>query len=243
MASQSSESGALVRLDHRAPSWLRQALVILAKDVRIELRTGEVVTTSAFFGALVVVIASFALHGGPAGRSLVAAGVIWLAVAFAAVLALGRAWQREREESALDGLLVTPVSRSAIFAGKAVGLWLFLAAVEVVVVPLTALLFAVDLPPVAGGLVLIAAFATPGIAATGTLFGAMTVRTSARDLILAVVLFPLLAPTLLAAVGATRELLAGIPLSELVDYFKLMGVFDVVFVTGGLTLFGTLVES
>jgi heme exporter protein B len=190
-----------------------------------------------------VIVASFALHGGPATRSLVAAGVIWLSVAFSAVLALGRAWQREREESALDGLLVSPVSRSAIFVGKALGLALFLFIVEIIVIPLTALLFAVDLPPVALGLLLIVAFATPGIAATGTLFGAMTARTSARDLILAVVLFPLLAPTLLTAVGATRELLSGVPLAELGDYFKLLGVFDVVFVAGGVALFGTLVES
>jgi heme exporter protein B len=220
-----------------------QVWVVLGKDVAIELRSREIVTTSAFFAALVVIVASFALRGGPATRALVAAGVIWLAVAFSTVLALGRAWQREREESALDGLLLSPVRRSAIFAGKAIGLALFLTAVEIVVIPLTALLFAVDLVPHAAGLVAITAFATPGIAATGTLFGAMTARTRARDLILAVVLFPLLAPTLLTAVGATRELLSGIPLAELGDYFKLLGVFDVVFVAGGLTLFGTLVES
>ena len=216
--------------------------MILAKDLRIELRTREVVTTAAFFAGLIVVIASFALSGS-ASRFLVAAGVIWLSTAFAAVLALGRAWQREREEGALDGLLVTPVSRSAIFAGKALGLALFLVVVEIVVIPLTALLFALDLPPIALGLLAIVAVATPGIAATGTLFGAMTVRTRARDLILAVVLFPLLAPTLLTAVAATRELFAGAPLGELFDYFKLMGVFDVVFVSGGLALFGTLIES
>jgi heme exporter protein B len=227
----------------RRPSWAAQAFVVFSKDVLIELRTREVVTTSTFFAALIVIIASFALHGGPVGKSLVAAGVIWLSIAFSAVLALGRGWQREREEAALDGLLVSPLSRSAIFAGKALGLVVFLAAVEIVVIPLTALLFAVDLLPVGLGLVAIAAAATPGIAATGTLFGAMTVRTRARDLILAVVLFPLLAPTLLTAVGATRELLSGVPLAELGDYFKLMGVFDVVFIAGGLGLFGTLVES
>ncbi len=216
---------------------------MLAKDVSIELRTREVVTTSTFFAALVVILTSFALSGGSTSRSLVAAGVIWISVAFSTVLSLGRSWQREREEGALDGLLVSPLSRSAIFAGKAVSLVLFLLAVEIVVIPLTALLFAVDLPPVALGLCAIALSATPGIAATGTLFGAMTVRTRARDLILAVVLFPLLAPTLLTAVGATRELLSGVPLAELADYFKLMGVFDVVFVAGGLGLFGTLLDD
>ncbi len=231
------------RVVARTPGWTTQAVVILRKDLLIELRTGEVVTTSAFFAALVVIIASFAFYGGPSTKRLVAAGALWLSVAFAAVLALGRAWQREREESALAGLLVAPLSRSAIFAGKALGLLVFLSVVEAVVVPLTALLFSVDLVEAGPALALICLLATPGVAATGTLFGSMTVRTRARDLLLAIVLLPLLAPTRLAAVVATRELMGGTPLAELGDYFKLMGVFDFVFVTGGLGLFGTLIEG
>jgi heme exporter protein B len=173
----------------------------------------------------------------------VAPGVVWVSVTFAAVLALGRTWFREREESALLGLLVSPLSRSAIFAGKALGVLAFLAVVELLVVPVTALLFGIDLIQHGPGLLLIALFATPGIAASGTLFGVMTVRTRARDLVLASVLFPLLTPTLMAAVAATRELMVGARIEELGDYAMLMGVFDLVFVAGGLALFGTLVES
>ena len=231
------------KAERAIPGWFTQAVVILRKDLLIELRTGEVVTTSAFFAALVVIIASFAFYGGPTTARLVAAGALWLSVAFAAVLALGRAWQREREESALQGLLVAPVSRSAIFAGKAIGLMAFLGVVELVVIPLSALLFGVDLIEAGPALICICLLATPGIAATGTLFGSMTVRTRARDLLLAIVLLPLLAPTLLAAVAATRELMGGAPLNELGDYFKLMGVFDLLFVSGGLALFGTLIEG
>jgi heme exporter protein B len=166
---------------------------------------------------------------------------VWLALAFAAVLSLGKAWQRERDEGALDGLLVSPLSRSAIFAGKALSVWTFLLVVLLVVMPLTLVLFALDaklLPP----LLVIGAVATPGVAASGTLFGSMTVRTGARDLMLAVVLFPLLSPTLLAAVAATRELFNGVPLAELGDYLRAMAVFDLVFTAGGLAMFGTLVE-
>jgi heme exporter protein B len=223
-------------------SWLAQASLILRKDLAIELSTGEVVITSGFFALLVVIMASLAFFGGPASGRIVAAGVIWLSLAFSAVLALGKTWQRERDESALDGLLVAPLSRSAIFAGKALGVLSFLVIVECVVMPVAALLFSLDLIQVGPGLLCIALVATPGIAASGTLFGSMTVRTHARDLLLAVVLFPLLSPTLLAAVAATRELLNGAPVAELGDYFQLMGVFDVVFVSGGLMLFGTLVE-
>ncbi|MDQ2643162.1 MAG: heme exporter protein CcmB, partial [Myxococcota bacterium] len=191
---------------------------------------------------LVVILASLSFYGGPANARMVAAGVIWLSVSFAAVLALGKTWQREREEGALDGLLVAPLSRSAIFAGKALGVLGFLLVIELVVIPAAALLFALDLLEVGPGVLAIALVATPGVAASGTLFGAMTVRTQARDLLLAVVLFPLLTPTLLAAVAATRELFSGVPLVELGDYFRLLGVFDAVFIAGGLGLFGTLIE-
>lgn len=234
---------ARVPLPQRVPGWLAQARILFGKDLAIELRTGEVVTTSGFFALLVVILASLSFYGGASTRRLVASGVIWVSVAFAAVLALGRTWQRERDESALTALLVAPLERSAIFAGKALGVFVFLTVVELVVIPAAALLFAVDLLELGGGLALIALAATPGIAASGTLFGAMTVRTRARDLILAIVLFPLLSPTLLAAVAATRELLGGAAIGELGDYFKLMGVFDLVFVAGGLALFGPLMDG
>lgn len=223
------------------PSWGRQVLVVYRKDLSIEAATGEVIVTSGFFALLVVVLASLSFFGGPVSARGVAAGTVWLSVAFAAVLSLGKTWQRERDEAALDGLLVAPLSRSAIFAGKALSVWTFLLAVQLVVLPVTLVLFSID-ASLLGPLLVVAAFATPGVAASGTLFGAMTVRTGARDLLLAVVLFPLLAPTLLAAVAASRDLFNGVPLSELGDYLKLMGVFDLVFTAGGLGMFGTLVE-
>lgn len=225
------------------PSWLAQTGILLRKDLTIELRTGEVLVTSGFFAVLVVVLGSLAFYLGPDTRGQVAAGVIWLAVAFASVLALGRLWQRERDEGAFDGILTAPVAPSAVFVGKALGLLAFLLLIELVVVPLSALFFALEPSDVGGGLVAIALVATPGIAAAGTLFGAMTVRTRARDLVLAVVLLALLAPVVLTAVAATRELLGGAHLGELGDYFRLLGVFDVAFVAGGVGLFGMLVDG
>lgn len=226
-----------------AARWLEQATLILRKDLLLESRTGEVLTTSAFFALLVVIISSLAYYLGPETRTQVAAGVIWLAVAFATVLSLSRTWQREREEGAFDGLNTAPLMPSALFAGKACSLFLFLAAIEVVVIPTVALLFSVDLWSHGVGLLILALVATPGIASSATVFGVMTVRTRARDLVLAIVLFPLLAPTLLCAVVATRELLGGVPFAELTDYLLLMGVFDGVFLAGGLGLFGTLAEE
>jgi heme exporter protein B len=230
-------------LPRRRPGWVRQALLVAGKDLAIEISTGEIVTTSGFFAVLVAVIASLAFFAGQDATERVAPGVIWVSVAFASVLSLSRTWQREREDGALSGLLVLPVARSAIFAGKALGLFAFVLAVELIVVPVAALLFGVDLTRVGGGLALFCLSATPGIAASGTLFGAMTVRTRARDLVLASVLFPLLTPTLLAAVAGTRELFGGAALGELTDYIALMGVFDVVFIAGGLGLFDLMIEG
>jgi heme exporter protein B len=237
-----AETTARPAVSRRLPGFGAQVLLVLRKDLAIEARTGEVVVTSGFFAVLSVVLVSLTLFGGPATGRLVAAGAIWLSVAFAAVLALGRAWQREREENALDGLLVAPIDKAAVFVGKALGILAFLFAIEVVVIPLTALFFSIDLGRHGLGIAAIALIATPGVAATGTLFGSMTVRTQARDLLLAVVLFPLLAPTLLTAVVATRELFGGLAVFELGDYFLLMGVFDLVFIAGGVALFGTLIE-
>ncbi len=224
-------------------------LAVLAKDLRIELATREIVTTAGFFAALVAIMASLAFTTGPETSTRVAPGAMWLAIAFAAVLALGRTWQREREESALLGLVVSPLPRAAIWCGKALGVLGFLVAVEIVVVPLVALLFHVDLGPVLAPLAVVVLAGTVGVAAMGTLFGAMTVRTRARELILATVLFPLLSPALLSSVSATREIFyaatRGMPvdLGEVADWLRLLGVFDVVAIAGGLGLFGQLLED
>jgi heme exporter protein B len=234
----------------RAPSrFWRATLAVLAKDLRIEIATREIVTTAAFFAALVAILASVAFTAGPLTTTRVAPGALWLAIVFSSVLALGRTWQREREESALVGLLVSPIPRAAIWCGKAVGVLVFLAAVEVVVVPLVALFFHVDLPAVIGPLSLVMLLGTVGVAATGTLFGAMTVRTRARELLLASVLFPLLSPALVASVAATREIFyAGasgqvVNMAEVRDWLVLLGVFDAVAIAGSMAMFGALLED
>jgi heme exporter protein B len=225
------------------PNAIVQAWLIAKKDLLIERRTGEIVVTGGFFGALLAVLASVAFYGGPSNARYLAPGAIWLATAFSAVLALGRTWQREREEGALEALLAGPVSRPAIFFGKAAGVALFLVVIEAIVVPIVALLLQVDLPAIIGGLTLLLALATIGVAASGTLFGAMTARTRARELILAAVLFPLLTPTLVLGVSATRDLVDGRTLVDILDSMKLLLIFDGVFVIGGAALFSSVIDD
>ena len=235
------------------PGPFRAAALVLGKDLAIELRTREIVTTAGFFAALVAILASVSFYSGPDTTIRVAPGALWLAIAFSSILALGRTWQRERDESALTGLLVAPIPRASIFLGKAMGVLAFVTAVELIVVPVVALFFHVELPDVAGSLCVVVVMGTIGVAATGTLFGAMTVRTQARDLVLATVLFPLLSPALLSAVAATREIFALAQsmhppgtleqLAEVRDYLVLLAAFDVLALLGGIVFFGPLVDE
>jgi heme exporter protein B len=240
-ATSSAPSSAVAR--RHPPGWLRQAWLVAEKDLRIELSTGEILTTAGFFAVLVAIIASLAFFSGDNARRDVAPGVIWVAVAFASILALSRTWQREREEGALLGLLVTPLSRSAIFAGKAIGVAAFITAVQTIVIGISAILFGLDLAVVGGKVALLSAASTPGIAASGTLFGAMTIRTRARDLVLASVLLPLTSPSILTGVAGTRAAIEGARLAQLSDYFLLDGLFAAVFIAGGLGMFEALIEG
>lgn len=223
-----------------SPSFARSALLIAMKDFKVELRTGEIVVTAGFFAVLVTVLCAVAF---PA-ESGAAAGAMWLPIAFSAVLSVGRTWQKEAQDGAFTALLVSPVPRAAIFLGKTLGVFLFLLIISLVVIPLVALFFHLDLLEVGPGIVLLATAGIVGVAATGTLFGAMTVRTRAKDLVLASVLFPLLSPVLLTGVSATSHLIeerAGI--GTLRDYFLLLFVFDAVAIAAGAALFGALLED
>ncbi len=225
------------------PGLVASAFAVFEKDLRIELRTREIVTTAGLFAVLIATLASLSFHTGADQGSRTAPGAMWLSIAFSSVLALARTWQREREDGALVALLISPIPRASIFIGKALGVFVFITAIECIVVPVVALLFHIDLVGehgVIGSLVPLLVLGTLGVSATGTLFGAMTVRTRARDLVLASVLFPLLSPTLLSGVVGTRELLGGASFTELRDYFILLSAFDAVAILGGIGLFGPL---
>lgn len=226
------------------PGLFTVAYEVCRKDLRIELRTKEIATTGSFFAVLVAILSSIAFYiDDPKAKPWLAAGTIWIALFFASALSFGRVWQREREESALVGLLVAPIPRAGIFLGKTLGVVGIVASVEVVVVAVVGLLFSIDLPRLVPALSALLLLGTIAIGAIGTLFGVMTVRTRARDLVLASVLFPLLSPVLMTGAKATRELFVGAPLAELRDYFVLLGAFDVLALAFGVALFGSLVED
>lgn len=223
-------------------SWLRATLAIARKDLAIERRTREITTSTAFFALLVAAIASLSFYVDEAASRHLAPGVLHVAIAFAAVLAISRSWAREREEDAMRALLMAPIPRTAIYAGKAISSWVFLAIVEVLLVPAVGVLYRADFASVLDQLALVLALVTLGVVLSGTLFGVMTVRTSARDLVLSVVLFPLLTPALLAGVVATRELLGG-NAAEVAAWMKVLLAYDVVVGAAAFVLFEPLVAD
>jgi len=222
---------------------IRHALAIAAKDLRIELRVREVVPTMTLFAALVAILSSISLYVDEPTGQKVAPGVLWIAIAFAGTLGLSRTWGREREEGALRAVLLSRASAPAIFLGKGLGALVFVLLTELVVAPLVAILLHAPVFEHLAGFALLVLLGTVGFVAAGTLFGALVARTRARDLTLAVVLYPLVSPALLCGVVATRDLLGGATLAQVSDWLKLLLIFDLVFIGGGVALLDVLLAD
>jgi len=226
---------------------------IAKKDARIEARTREVVSTAGVFSIVVGFLASMAFQVDDRTNAATAAGTIWITMFFASVLSFGRIWQRERDESALTGLLVAPIPRASIFLGKALATAAMIAIIEVPLVALCMFLFHIDFTPERGGASMetvhlgaflgLLAMGTLALAVIGTLFGAMTVRTRARDLVLAIVLFPLLSPVLICGVVGSRRAFELQPFDVYEGFLGLMAVFVFVGLSAGIGLFGALLDD
>jgi heme exporter protein B len=178
-------------------SYLADVGTLAAKDLRLELRSRDTVPAMLLFVVSTLVVFNFAL---PAGASAEAAyGLLWAALVFTAILGLTRAWAAEREQRVLDGLVLAPSDRSAIWLGKAVAVVAFLALAEVVALPAFALFF----EPVSWELVAAVALASVGFAAVGTLLAAMAAASRARELLLPLLFLPLVIPIVVGGVGSS----------------------------------------
>jgi heme exporter protein CcmB len=224
--------------------FLRVAWLILRKDLTVEVRSREVLYTTAFFAVSCVLVFAFALV--KEGRPLedAAAGILWIAIAFAGTLALGRTFERERHAETLRALMLAPASRPAIYVGKLAGIVALLAVVEIVLVPLVGLLF--HAPFGARPLLVVALLATGtiGFSAVGTLFAAMLVRARSRDVLLPVLLYPITIPVIIAGVRGTAALVDPVPDVELARmWLAILTFFDVVFLTLSLWTFEPLMTE
>ncbi len=223
--------------------FFRVALTVAGKDLRVELRSRTALVSAITFAALVLVIFNYARDPAEISREALAPSVLWITFTFAGVIALNRSFSLERENAALDGLLLAPVSRSAIFLGKYLANLAFVLTIEAVTLPLFVLFFSVDVHGNLAGIGVTAVLATAGFVAIGTLLAAMTVRTRFAELMLPLLIFPFLLPPVSWAAQITTRLLAGRPVSEIVGWMRLITLYDVVFVTLCLLLFPSLVDE
>ena len=220
------------------PSFLATVWLVTRKDLVIEFRSREVVYTTLFFAVSCVLVFAFGFVREGVAVDDAAAGILWIAIAFSGTLALGRTFERERQNDTLRALMLAPLDRPAIYVGKLAGVLLLLAVVEAVVVPLVALMFHAPLfahPVLAGSLL---AAGTLGFAAVGTLFAAMLVRARSRDVLLPILLYPITIPVIIAGVRGTAALLqpeADLAVARM--WLSMLVCFDLVFITLALWTF------
>ena len=217
-------------------------LAIAWKDIRLEIRSRDTVVSALIFGLIVVVVFNFGLNRTPGSLAPVAPGLLWVAYGFVGVLAMNRAFSREQEQGALDGLLAAPVSRDAVFLGKMLGTLAFMLVIEVVLLPVFAVML--DLPTLSVTLGLIILLATVGFATVGTFFAAIAAQTRSREILLPVLFFPVIVPVIIAAVEATALVLQGGPIAPVwTRWLPLLVVFDALFLVICPWIFGYVFEG
>jgi heme exporter protein B len=216
-------------------------LTIARKDLRAEIRSRELVNTMGLFALLSVLIFSFALELDRLARQEAVSGVLWVTLVFASILGLNRSLAMEREQGSFDALLMAPISRGAIFAGKLLANFSFTLIVGLIMLPLMTLLY--NMPVIQPWIVVLLLLGTAGFSTVGTLLAAMTVQTRARESLLPIVMLPMALPVLIAAVRASTALLNDAPLEDWIAWPQIMAVVDLIYLTLCFLLFEYVIEG
>ena len=213
----------------------------LAKDIRLEWRSKDAINSMLFFGLLVVVVFSFSFDPIAEESRQIAGGLVWVAFLFAAVVALNQTWARELRNQVLDAYRVSPAPANSLFLAKAVGNFIFVVVLEALMTPLFIIFYKLRALGPAWELIPIAALGTWAIVVNGTFFAAMSLRTRAREIMLPLLLFPISLPAMLSMVRATTAILTGDESAKF--WIVLLVSYDVVFTTGCLLLFETVLQA
>jgi len=222
-------------------NFLKAVWAVVQKDLSAELRSRELLSAMLVFSLLVILIFNFALELDIKTRRSVTSGVLWATFAFAGTLGLNRSMAIEKDRGCLDGLLLAPVDRSAIYFGKVISNFAFMLIVEAIVLPVYSVLYGVNL--FQPGLLLVILLGSIGYTSVGTLLSAMSVQTRTRDVMLPILLFPVVIPVLIAAVKASGGYLTGAEFSEILPWLNLLIVYDVIFTSLAFMLFDSVVEE
>lgn len=237
----STKPGRAARSQTAAVSFFRALWAVVWKDLAAELRSRELLSAMLVFALLVILIFNFALKLDPKTRATITSGVLWVTFAFAGTLGLNRSMAMEKDRGCLDGLLLAPVDRSAIYFGKTVGNLIFMFIVEAIVLPVYSILYNVNL--FKPGLILVIILGSIGYVAVGTLLSSMAVQTRTRDVLLPILLFPVVIPVFIAAVEASSGFLQGIEMADIWPWLNLLIVYDVIFTAVAFMVFDYVVEE
>lgn len=224
-------------------SYLGKILAIVWKDIVAELRTKEMFSAMFVFSVLVIVIFNFAFDLRVSGERVreVAPGALWVAFAFSGILGLNRAFVMEKDRGCLEGLLLAPVDHTAIYFGKMLSTILFMLIVEAFMLPVFTAFFGVNLFDLR--LMMVIVLGTVGFAGVGTILSAMTAQTRAREVLLPILLLPVAAPVLIAAVKATSGILDGLTMVEIARWLQLLVAFAVIFPAAAFMTFDFVVKE
>ena len=222
-------------------SFLKAVAAVVWKDLQAEFRSRELFSAMLVFSLLIILIFNFALELDVKTRQSVTAGVLWATFAFAGTLGLNRSMAIEKDRGCLDGLLLAPVDRSAIYFGKVISNLAFMLIVELIVLPVYSVLYSVNL--FQPGLLLVILLGSIGYVGVGTLLAAMSVQTRTRDILLPILLFPVVIPVLLAAVKASSGFLTGAEWEEILVPLNLLIAYDVIFIAVAFMVFDSVVEE
>jgi heme exporter protein B len=222
-------------------NFIKAVSAVVWKDLRAEFRSRELFSAMLVFSLLIILIFNFALELDVKTRQSVTAGVLWSTFAFAGTLGLNRSMAIEKDRGCLDGLLLAPVDRSAIYFGKVISNLVFMLIVEVIVLPVYSVLYNVNL--FQPGLLLVILLGSIGYVAVGTLLSAMSVQTRTRDILLPILLFPVVIPVLLAAVKASSGFLNDAELADILLPINLLIAYDIIFIAVAFMVFDNVVEE
>ncbi|MGW8224557.1 MAG: heme exporter protein CcmB [Anaerolineales bacterium] len=224
-------------------NFIRAMGAVVWKDLSAELRSRELISAMLVFALLVILIFNFALDLDPATRRepTITAGVLWVIFVFAGTLGLNRSMAVEKDRGCMDGLLLAPVDRSAIYFGKVLGNLVFMLMVEIIVLPIYSLLYNVNL--FNPGLLLVILLGSMGYVAVGTLLAAMAVQARTRDILLPILLFPVVLPVILASVKASTGFLDGSEMDLIRPWLNLLIVYDIIFSAVAFMVFDYVVEE
>lgn len=219
----------------------RAVLAVLWKDLAAEMRSRELLSAMLVFALLVILIFNFAIELEPRLRPTITPGVLWVTLAFAGTLGLNRSMAIEKDRGCLDGLLLAPVDRSAIFFGKMLANLIFMLLVAAIILPVYSALYNINL--FRPGLLLVILLGSVGYVAVGTLLASMAVQARTRDILLPILLFPVIVPVLLAAVRASGGFLQSAPFEQIQPWLNLLIGYDVIFLAVAYMVFDTIVEE